>query len=89
MHYISCLFTGLLLGSAVASNAAAAVDEVAKLPMPDTANFRVIDMHFHTLWQGPNMTHKRTGLTSAATPEEMVRRNVAALNRNHVVQSRR
>jgi hypothetical protein len=47
----------------------------------------VIDMHFHTMWIGPNMTHKRTGLTSADTPDELLRRNLAALDRNHVVKA--
>ncbi len=47
----------------------------------------VIDMHFHAMWQGPNRTHKRTGIPSADTPEEMRRLNLAALDRNHIVKA--
>ncbi len=47
----------------------------------------VIDMHFHTMWLGPNMTSRRTGFASGETPEEMYRRNVAALDQNHIVKA--
>lgn len=53
----------------------------------NTAQMPVIDMHFHTMWQGPNMTHKRLGLPSADTPEHLRQRNLAALDRNHVVKA--
>jgi hypothetical protein len=52
-----------------------------------TASMPVIDMHFHTMWLGPNMTSRRTGFPSGETPEEMHRRNVAALDRNHIVRA--
>ena len=47
----------------------------------------VIDMHFHTMWLGPNMTSKRTGFASGETPGEMYRRNMAALDQNHIVKA--
>lgn len=52
-----------------------------------SASMPVIDMHFHTMWQGANRTHKATGIPSADTPEEMRRLNLAALHRNHVVKA--
>jgi hypothetical protein len=52
-----------------------------------TASMPVIDMHFHTMWLGPNMTSRRTGFPSGETPEEMRRRNLAALDRNHIVRA--
>src|SRR5690242_10850127 len=52
-----------------------------------SASMPVIDMHFHTMWQGPNRTHKSTGIPSAETPEEMRQLNLAAMDRNHVVKA--
>jgi hypothetical protein len=46
----------------------------------------VIDMHFHTMWEEPNANASRR-FAPVATPEEMRRRNVAALDRNHVVKA--
>ena len=54
---------------------------------PARGSMPVIDMHFHTMWLGPNMTSRRTGFASGETPEEMYRRNVAALDQNHIVKA--
>ena len=51
------------------------------------ASMPVIDMHFHTMWLGPNMTSRRTGFASGETPEEMYRLNVSALDQNHIVKA--
>src|SRR4051794_19668560 len=52
---------------------------------PGPGNMPVIDMHFHTMWLEPNTMNRRTG--SAPTPEEMRQRNLAALDRNHIVKA--
>lgn len=46
----------------------------------------VIDMHFHTVWGEPNRVNPSTRFAPVNTPEEMRRRNIAALDRNHVVK---
>ncbi len=47
----------------------------------------VIDMQFHTMWQGPTTAHKRTGTPAVDTPEQMRRLNLAANDRNHIVKA--
>jgi len=51
------------------------------------ARMAVIDMQFHTMWQGPLAAHERTGTPAVDTPEEMRRLNLAAMDRNHVVKA--
>lgn len=53
---------------------------------PRTASIPVIDMHFHTMWQEPNKVNPSTSFAPVKTPEEMRRRNIAALDRNHIVK---
>ncbi len=54
---------------------------------PGAATLPVIDMHFHTMREGPNTAKPSTSFAPVATPEEMRRRNIAALDRNHVVKA--
>jgi hypothetical protein len=54
---------------------------------PRTPTMPVIDMHFHTLWLEPKLVSARPGVAPVRTPDEMRRRNLAALDRNHVVRA--
>jgi hypothetical protein len=51
-----------------------------------TPSLPTIDMHFHTMWDGPNVKEALTGFVSPQTPEEMRRLNLAALSRYHIVK---
>lgn len=53
---------------------------------PPPVKMPVIDMHFHTMWQEPNKANPSTRFAPVNTPEEMRRRNIAALDRNHIVK---
>jgi hypothetical protein len=44
-------------------------------------------MHFHTDWLEPSAVKPSTKFAPVATPEEMRRRNIAALDRNDVVKA--
>ncbi len=59
---------------------------VAQSDPPATTNLPIIDMHFHTMWDGPDVKEALTGFVSPKTPEELRRLNIAALNRFHVVK---
>jgi hypothetical protein len=51
-----------------------------------TASLPIIDMHFHTMWDGPDIKEALTGFVSPKTPDELRRLNIAALNRYHIVK---
>lgn len=53
---------------------------------PQPASLPVIDMHFHTMWQGFGTANSSPASAAVTTPEEMRRRNIAALDRNHMVK---
>ena len=53
---------------------------------PRTASMPVIDMHFHTMWNGPERKEPLTSFISPKTPDELRRLNMAALNRYHIVK---
>jgi uncharacterized protein len=46
----------------------------------------VIDVHFHTMWEGPELKEPLTNLVSPKTPDELRRLNIAAFDRYHVVK---
>ena len=65
---------------------AMALPSLAQAPS-GTASMPVIDMHFHTMWEGPRAAQVRTGTPAMQTPEDMRRLNLAAMDRNHVVKA--
>jgi hypothetical protein len=54
---------------------------------PDVVRMPVIDVHFHTMWAGPEVKEPLTNFISPKTPDELRRLNIAALDRNHVVKA--
>jgi uncharacterized protein len=46
----------------------------------------IIDMHFHTMWDGPNLKEPLTGFVSPKTPDELRRLNIAALKRYRIIK---
>jgi uncharacterized protein len=54
---------------------------------PSLASTPIIDMHFHTMWDGPEMREPLTSFVSPKTPDELRRLNIAALNRYHIVKA--
>ena len=53
---------------------------------PVSSGLPIIDMHFHTMWDGPDLKEPLTGFVSPKTPDELRRLNIAALNRYHIVK---
>ncbi len=62
-------------------------DPRARTSVPITPSLPVIDMHFHTMWDGPDIKEALTGFVSPKTPDELRRLNIAALNRYHIVKA--
>jgi hypothetical protein len=54
---------------------------------PTAAGLPIIDMHFHTMWDGPTLKEPLTGFVSPRTPDELRRLNIAALHRYHIVKA--
>jgi hypothetical protein len=46
----------------------------------------IIDMHFHTMWDGPDLKEPLTGFVSPKTPDELRRLNIAALKRYRIIK---
>src|SRR5689334_14363380 len=59
---------------------------VAQSDSRTTTNLPIIDMHFHTMWEGPSINEALTGFVSPKTPDELRRLNITALNRYHIVK---
>ena len=59
---------------------------IAQTGSAETTSFPIIDVHFHTMWEGPEVKEALTGFISPKTPDELRRRNMAAVNRYHIVK---
>lgn len=59
---------------------------VAQSDSRTTSNLPIIDMHFHTMWDGPDLKEPLTGFVSPKTPDELRRLNIAALNRYRIIK---
>jgi uncharacterized protein len=53
---------------------------------PNVVSTPIIDMHFHTMWDGPDLKEPLTNFVSPRTPDELRSLNIAALNRYHIVK---
>ncbi|MBV8866300.1 MAG: amidohydrolase family protein [Acidobacteriaceae bacterium] len=59
---------------------------VAQSESRTASNLPIIDMHFHAMWDGPDLKEPLTGFVSPKTPDELRRLNIAALNRYHIIK---
>jgi hypothetical protein len=53
---------------------------------PISGGLPIIDMHFHTMWDGPDLKEPLTGFVSPKTRDELRRLNIAALNRYRIIK---